>query len=132
MSNILVVDDEKTQLELLKDLLEFEGYNVFTAININDALMEMRKNSIDLIISDYKLKEGTGEELLEKILFFYPDIAFIMLTAFGTIETAVKCMKQGAFGFLTKPVNIDQLKETIIKALENKVIKTENKKLVCA
>jgi DNA-binding NtrC family response regulator len=129
MYNILVVDDEKNQLELLKDLLEFEGYNVFTALNINDAIMEMRKNSIDLVISDYKLKEGTGEDLLEKVLFFYPDTVFIMLTAFGTIETAVNCMKQGAFGFLTKPVNIEQLKETIIKALENKVIKAENKNL---
>lgn len=129
MSNILVVDDEKNQIELLKDLLEFEGYNVFTALNINDAITEMRKNSIDLVISDYKLKEGTGEDLLEKVLFFYPDTMFIMLTAFGTIETAVNCMKQGAFGFLTKPVNVEQLKETIIKALENRVIKAENKNL---
>ena len=129
MSNILIVDDEKNQIELLHDLLEFEGYNVFTALNINDAINELRKNSIDLVISDYKLKEGTGEDLLEKALFFYPDTMFIMLTAFGTIDTAVNCMKKGAFGFLTKPVNVEQLKETIIKALDNKVIRTENKNL---
>ena len=129
MANILIVDDEKNQLELLNDLLEFEGYSVFTAQNINDGIMEMRKNSIDLIISDYKLKEGTGEDLLEKVQFFYPDTMFIMLTAFGTIDTAVNCMKKGAFGFLTKPVNVDQLKETIVKALENRVIKAENKNL---
>jgi len=129
MRNILLVDDEKNQLELLKDILEYENYNVFTAETESEALGIMRKNGIDLIICDYRLKESTGEELLEKTMFFYPDIVFIVLTAYGTIDTAVSCMKKGAFGFLTKPVNIEQLKETIIRAIETREIKAENKNL---
>lgn len=129
MRNILLVDDEKNQLELLKDILEYENYNVFTAETESEALGIMRKNGIDLIICDYRLKESTGEELLEKTMFFYPDIVFIVLTAYGTIDTAVSCMKKGAFGFLTKPVNMEQLKETIIRAIETREIKAENKNL---
>ena len=89
----------------------------------------MRKKEIDLVICDYRLKESTGEELLEKTMLFYPDIVFIIVTAYGTIDTAVSCMKKGAFGFLTKPVNIAQLKETILKALETRKIKSENSNL---
>lgn len=129
MRNILLVDDEKNQLELLKDILEYEKYTVFTAETESEALGIMRKNGIDLIICDYRLKESTGEELLEKTMFFYPDTVFIVLTAYGTIDTAVSCMKKGAFGFLTKPVNIEQLKETIIRAIETRVIRAENKNL---
>lgn len=129
MRNILLVDDEKNQLELLKDILEYENYTVFTAETESEALGIMRKSGIDLIICDYRLKESTGEELLEKTMFFYPDTVFIVLTAYGTIDTAVSCMKKGAFGFLTKPVNIEQLKETIIRAIETREIRVENKNL---
>ncbi len=129
MRNILLVDDEKNQLELLKDILEYEKYNVFTAETESEALGVMRKNGIDLVICDYRLKESTGEELLEKTMLFYPDTVFIILTAYGTIDTAVSCMKKGAFGFLTKPVNIEQLKETIIKAIDTRAMRAENKNL---
>ena len=129
MGNILLVDDEINQLELLKDILEFENHNVLTAMTESEALGIMRKKEIDLVICDYRLKESTGEELLEKTMLFYPDIVFIIVTAYGTIDTAVSCMKKGAFGFLTKPVNIAQLKETIVKALETRKIKSENSNL---
>jgi DNA-binding NtrC family response regulator len=129
MAGVLIADDEEMQRDILKDILEMEKYNVFQAGNISNAMDLLRKEKIDIIISDYKMEDETGEELLEKVKFFYPDIAFVLITAYGTIETAVSCMQKGAYSFLTKPVNLKELKEVVKKALENRELKEENRRL---
>ena len=117
MAGVLIADDEEMQRDILKDILELEKYDVYQAGNISDAMDILRKEKIDIIISDYKMEDETGEELLEKTKFFYPDIEFILITAYGTIETAVSCMQKGAYSFLTKPVNIKELKEVGLDGL---------------
>ncbi|BDU51327.1 sigma-54-dependent transcriptional regulator [Haliovirga abyssi] len=129
MWKILIVDDEEVQLDILKDILELEGYEVYTANRVKAGIDLSKKERVDLIISDYKMPDLTGEDFLDEINRLKLDISFILLTAYGTVETAVRCMKKGAYGFLTKPVNIEELKETIKKALETKKVKIENRNL---
>lgn len=104
---ILVVDDEEDILATLKDILEEEGYKVDTEVNPKDALEKIRNNDYDLVISDIKMPKMTGEQLLEEVRKFNSIVSFIILTAYGTIESAVKCVKNGAVEYLSKPLNFN-------------------------
>lgn len=117
---ILVVDDEEDILVTLKDILEEEGYTVDIESNPKDALEKIKQNEYDLVISDLKMPSMSGEELLEEVRKFNSVVGFIMLTAYGTIESAVKCVKNGAFEYLSKPLNFNDQKvwDTIQKAIE--------------
>lgn len=117
---ILVVDDEEDILVTLKDILEEEGYTVDIESNPRDALEKIKQNEYDLVISDLKMPSMSGEELLEEVRKFNSVVGFIMLTAYGTIESAVKCVKNGAFEYLSKPLNFNDQKvwDTIQKAIE--------------
>lgn len=117
---ILVVDDEEDILVTLKDILEEEGYTVDIESNPKDALEKIKQNEYDLVISDLKMPSMSGEELLEEVRKFNSIVGFIMLTAYGTIESAVKCVKNGAFEYLSKPLNFNDQKvwDTIQKAIE--------------
>lgn len=117
---ILVVDDEEDILVTLKDILEDEGYKVDIEANPRNALEKIRQNEYDLVISDLKMPKMSGEELLEEVRKFNNVVGFIMLTAYGTIESAVKCVKNGAFEYLSKPLNFNDKKvwDTIQEAIE--------------
>ena len=130
--NILIVDDEISQVNLLDGFLKKQGFTTFTATSPIDALTIIKKNSIDLVISDYKMPELTGEELFLEIKKINPEIKFIMLTAFGSIETAVNVLKHGAVDFIEKPVNLETLIQKIQDIeekhiIENSVTVIENK-----
>ncbi len=129
--NILIVDDEQDILITMKEILEDEGYIVDTTDDPEKALDLARQNDYDLIISDLKMPKLSGEELLCKIRKENDTTSFIIVTAYGTIDTAVSCMKQGAFHYITKPINFNDplvwkiIEEAVKKA---KVLK-ENKQL---
>ncbi|MBI5584831.1 MAG: sigma-54-dependent Fis family transcriptional regulator [Deltaproteobacteria bacterium] len=117
MENILVVDDEKNYLLVLKELLAEEGYEVSTAQSATAALEILAETDPDLIITDMKMPGMSGLELLERLKQKDPQLPVIMMTAFGTVEKAVEAMKKGAQDYITKPFDNEILKKTVATAL---------------
>ena len=118
--NVLIVDDEKNIREGLGKSLEMDGYNISLASDGNKALNIINKTEMDLVIADLKMPGMGGEELLKHITSSYPTIPVIILTGHGTIETAVNAMRDGAYDFLTKPLNLDRLSLLVKRALSNR------------
>ena len=109
MATILITDDEANIVSGLKYAFEDEGFSVLTAGNGLEAWHEINTNSVDLVITDLRMPEMDGYELIKKISASYPTLPVIVLTGHGTIETAVETMRDGAIDFFTKPVDIDKL-----------------------
>ena len=124
-SRILVVDDEESIREFLEIMLKKEGYEVTTAEDGAKAKEILTKKSFDMIISDMQMPNVTGIELLRHVRESYPDLVFMIITAFGTTETAVEAMKLGAYDYLTKPFKIDEVRLNIANALRSKNLETE-------
>ena len=124
--NILIVDDERNILKVIATTLKGNGYDVDTALSSEEAIEKFGQRRHDLVITDLKLPGGTGTDLLQHIKSREPDIPVIMITAFGTIENAVDAMKKGAYNYLTKPVNPDELISVVKEALEKYALKREN------
>lgn len=124
-SRILVVDDEESIREFLEIMLKKEGYEITTAEDGAKAKEILSKKSFDMIISDLQMPNMTGLELLRYVKESYPDIVFMMITAFGTTETAVEAMKIGAYDYLTKPFKIDEVRLNVVNALRSKNLETE-------
>ena len=111
--NVLLVDDEVNSLKVLAAALKNSRTDIDTARSGEEAFDLLKRKRYDLIISDFKMGGMSGEQLLEKTKNLYPDLPFILLTAYGTIELAVDAMRKGAYTYLTKPVNLDLL-ETMV------------------
>ena len=126
---ILVVDDESTQRQTLAGYLRKQGFKVETASNGIQALDLARKQTIELILSDMRMPEMNGLELIREIQNVNPDIAMVVLTAFGSVEDAVEAMKSGAVDYLQKPIDLDQLDLIVARVLERKQLIRENKRL---
>ncbi len=126
---ILVVDDEESIREFLDIMLRKEGYEVSMAEDGQAALDLIKKKSFDMVISDLQMPNLTGIELLRKVKDNYPDLLFMMITAFGTTETAVEAMKLGAYDYITKPFKIDEVRINIANALRSKNLEVENRVL---
>jgi len=126
---ILIVDDEKNIREGLGKALQLDGYDVVLAEDGNVALEAINNYEIDLVISDLKMPGMQGEELLKHITSAYPTIQVIILTGYGTIETAVNAMRAGAYDFLTKPVNLDRLSLLVSRALSKRDLVLQHKAL---
>ena len=124
-ARILVVDDESAAREGLKKLLEQDGYRVETAESGRHALEVADELSPDVVITDLKMPEMDGLQLLEALTDKDPDIPVIMVTAFGDVASAVAAMRAGAANFLTKPVDFDALIVTLERALERRQLKAE-------
>ncbi|MEQ1724137.1 MAG: response regulator, partial [Pseudobdellovibrio sp.] len=124
-SRILVVDDEESIREFLEIMLKKENYEVTTAEDGLRAKEILSKKSFDMVISDMQMPNVTGIELLKYVKESYPDIVFMMITAFGTTETAVDAMKMGAYDYVTKPFKIDEVRLNIANALRSKNLETE-------
>ncbi len=127
--SILVADDEKNIRLGLGQALEGEGYNTFLAENGLKALEIIEKENIDIVITDLRMPEMAGEELLKRISRDYKNIPVIILTGHGTIENAVQTMRDGAYDFMTKPLNLDHLFLIIKRALKNRELVLSNKAL---
>ena len=128
MSRILIVDDEKSVRETLREMLEYENYEVIDAENATKALDLLSSQSFDVILCDIKMPGMDGMELLEKILENY-DIPVIMISGHGTIETAVDAIKKGAFDFIIKPFDLNRLLISIRNALDRSNLMEETKRL---
>lgn len=124
-SRILVVDDEDSIREFLEIMLKKENYEVTTAEDGLRAKEILTKKSFDMVISDMQMPNMTGIELLKHVKESYPDIVFMMITAFGTTESAVDAMKMGAYDYVTKPFKIDEVRLNIANALRSKNLETE-------
>ena len=129
METILIVDDEKNYLVVLKALLENEGYEILTVDNALDALRLIRESDLDLVLTDMKMPGMSGMEILDETKKINDELPIIMMTAHGTIEMAVEAMKKHAFDYITKPFQNEELKLTIKKALENYRLIKENRLL---
>jgi DNA-binding NtrC family response regulator len=115
-----VVDDEKNIREGLAAALEMDGYEVETAADGNEGWKRFQKGDIDLVITDLRMPGVSGEELLMRITTETPGIPVIVLTGHGTVENAVAAMRDGAYDFLTKPLNLERLSLLIKRALQNR------------
>ncbi len=128
---ILIVDDEEDILHTFEVILEDEGYKVKTVSKAKKALEILKNEDFDLVLSDMRMPEMTGEEFLIQMRKFNRITSFIVMTAYGTIENAVRCMKEGAFHYITKPVDFNDPKvwKLIEEAVEKAKILKENQKL---
>lgn len=124
-SRILVVDDEESIREFLEIMLKKEGYEVTIAEDGAKAKDILTKKSFDMIISDLQMPNMTGIELLKHVKESYPDTVFMLITAFGTTETAVDAMKMGAYDYVTKPFKIDEVRMNIANALRSQNLEVE-------
>lgn len=129
MSKILVVDDERNIRNSLAELLEMEGHTVQKADRGSAALELLGVKDFDLMICDIKMPEMDGTELLETVIEKYPDMAVIMISGHGSIETAVKCLQNGAADFIEKPIDMNRVLASVRGALERASLKVENKTL---
>jgi len=118
MAKILIVDDEARILMLLQSLLKTNGYESATAKDGEEALALLEKDTFDLVLSDLRMSPMDGMTLFREIKTRKPDIPVILLTAYASVETAIEAMKSGAFDYLTKPFKVDELLDTIRRALE--------------
>ena len=128
--NILIIDDEKNIREGLSDALELEGYNTVVAENGKLGLERIAKGDIDLVITDLRMPELSGEMVLEKVVAENPSIPVIVLTGHGSIDSAVDAMRKGAYNFLTKPLNLDQLTMIVKRALQSRELSIRHRRLL--
>ncbi|MEP0367709.1 MAG: sigma-54 dependent transcriptional regulator [Cyclobacteriaceae bacterium] len=129
MAHILIVDDEKSIRETLKEILEYEKYQISEAADGLAGLAVLEKEKIDVVLCDIQMPKMDGIELLEKAIESGLESQFIMISAHGTIETAVDATKKGAFDFIQKPPDLNRLLLTVRNALDKGSLQTETKKL---
>ncbi len=126
MPSILVIDDKESMRGMLAETLSGEGYDVDTAADGRTGINRAKEKKFDVVLTDLKLPEMDGIAVLSQLKEADPDLAVIVMTAFGTIETAVEAMKLGAVDFIAKPFDTDRLGVIIKKALENRRLMAEN------
>jgi len=123
--NIMIVEDEKNQAELISRILTQKGFLTFIAGTRAEATEILSHNRIDLVLTDFCLPDGTGLDVIADIKKSSPETAFVVITAYGDVETAVKCLKNGASDFLSKPIDLLVLEKIIFKILQTKTLVEE-------
>jgi two-component system nitrogen regulation response regulator NtrX len=129
MAKILIIDDERAIRNTLREILEYEDYEVEDVDNGIDGLELIRKNDYDLVLCDIKMSRMDGMEVLSEGLNIKPDLPFIMISGHGTVETAVEASKKGAFDFISKPPDLNRLLITVRNALDRGSLVVETKVL---
>ena len=131
MSDILIIDDEKDIRELVSDILKDEGYSTRLAANADECMAEISAEPPALMILDIWLKDSSmdGVDILKTVKRENPDIPIVIISGHGNIEIAVAAIKQGAYDFIEKPFNIDQLMVVIARAMETARLRRENVEL---
>jgi two-component system response regulator PilR (NtrC family) len=128
-ARILVVDDERSMQEFLEIFFRSEGYEVATAGDVDTALVHLENDEFDVVISDIQMPGRSGIDLVHAAFELSPDSVVIMITAFASTETAITAMKEGAYDYVTKPFKVDELRIVVEKALEKKLLSSENRRL---
>ena len=121
MKHILLVEDDLTYSRIVKTFLEKNGFTVQTAVKVKEAQQLFSSSKFDLIIADFRLPDGTGMELLQWSKSNYPQTQVILITHYSDIRIAIKAMKLGAFEYITKPINPDELLATVKESLSTKI-----------
>ncbi|MDR7129717.1 DNA-binding NtrC family response regulator [Algoriphagus sp. 4150] len=129
MSKILIIDDEKVIRATLREILEYEKYSVAEAQDGEEGLAKLQEEDFDLVLCDVKMPKMDGIEVLERAKTLEKSPQFIMISAHGSIETAVEATKKGAFDFIPKPPDLNRLLLTVRNALDKKNLVTETKVL---
>ncbi|PSR54227.1 response regulator [Adhaeribacter arboris] len=129
MPKILIIDDERSIRSTLKEILEYENYTVDEAADGEIGLEQLGKNKYDVVLCDIKMPKMDGLEVLQRAREVAPDVPFIMISAHGTIDTAVDATKKGAYDFLQKPPDLNRLLVTVRNALDKANLVTETKVL---
>jgi two-component system response regulator AtoC len=124
--HILVVDDDEITCSLLEEVLSKEGYEVEKALNGGEAIEKGMKRTYEVVLTDIKMAGVDGMEVLHSYRQKSPETIVIMMTAFGSIETAIGAIKEGAYDYVSKPFKLDEIKLTIRRALEQKRLTEEN------
>jgi DNA-binding NtrC family response regulator len=127
--NILVIDDEAAQRDVLTGYLKKKGYKIYSASSGKEGIESAKNNRVDIILSDFKMPDLNGIEVLEQVKKINPGISFVIVTAYGTVENAVKAMRLGALYYISKPVDLDELDLMIERIIEHKNLKSENQLL---
>jgi DNA-binding NtrC family response regulator len=125
-ARIMVIDDEESMCKFMQIMLKKEGYGVSSSQSGKEALEELRNSHYDLVIADLMMPEMNGLELLSKVKSIDPELNFIVMTAYASVDTAIEALKKGAFDYIAKPFKVDELKITIRKSLEQKRMAKEN------
>jgi two-component system, NtrC family, response regulator PilR len=128
-ARILVVDDEQSMQEFLEIFLRREGHDVVTAADVDGALLQLEADDFDVLITDMQMPGKSGLDLILAARDVSPETIAIVVTAFGTTDSAIAAMKEGAYDYLTKPFKVEELRLVIEKALEKKVLSVENRRL---
>jgi len=128
-ANILIVDDDQTIRELLEEFLQELGYEIATAQNGTEALTIINRQDFDCIISDNVMPDMGGVELLGHLKKLNKKIPFLMITGYPTIEIAVEVMKQGAYDYITKPLELEDIRIKVERALHTKGLEKSLKKM---
>ncbi len=129
MAHILVIDDEKAIRNTLKEILEYEKHRVSLAPNGLEGLELLKKEQFDALLLDIKMEGMDGMEVLEQVAKDWPDLPVIMISGHGTVDTAVKAIKMGAFDFIEKPLDLNRLLITLRNAMDKGKLVTETKTL---
>src|SRR6187200_1021276 len=126
---ILVVDDERVIREILSDFLSVEGYVVRTVEDGVEALKELQRRSYNLVISDLKMPNMNGLELIERITTLQIPVLTVIMTGFGTVETAIEAVKQGAYDYILKPCKVEEVVHIVQRGIEKQRLSAENIRL---
>ncbi len=127
MSNILIVDDEQSYRQLLSLVFESDGHTIRTASNGREALAVLQRETVDVVISDVRMPDMDGIEMLGAVRETQPDLGVILMTAFASVETAREAFKLGADDFIQKPFDVEELKLIVKKTLEKQALIDENR-----
>jgi DNA-binding NtrC family response regulator len=125
-ARLLIVDDDPVALDLLREVLSKEGYEVVSALSGEEAISRGSENFFDVIISDVRMGEKDGMDVLRSFKKTSPETAVIMITAFGSIDTAIEAIREGAFDYISKPFKLEEIKITVRRALEQRRLLREN------
>ncbi len=125
-ASVLIVDDELVIREILMDFLAHEGYRVLTADSGHSALTILERDRVDLVLTDLCMPDMDGIELLSKIREYYPHVVTMIMTGHGSIETATRAMRLGAFDFVQKPFKVDEVILNVQRGLEQQRLRSEN------
>ena len=128
-TTVLVVEDDRSNLESLERLLSREGYRVLTAHDARSALDLLRKQRVPVVVTDLMMPGLSGIDLLKAVKATAPETEVIMMTAYGTVEAAVEAMRGGAYDFVEKPLKRVQITKSIAKAVEKAGLVAENRSL---
>jgi two-component system NtrC family response regulator len=126
---ILLIDDEESQLQSMQSFLKRRNHNVYTATNGPDGYAIAQKEPVDLVLTDFRMPEWNGLEVLEKMKELNPAMDVVVITAYGSIEDAVDIMKAGAYDYLTKPIDLTELENLINRIAEKRQLVEENRLL---